>query len=531
MNKGMIRKMASKDSNKAERKASEAEEHARQLKKFNRNVIIVGVVFAIAVVVVLLFNSGLFYTGMDAVKIGSAGYSAVDFNFFYVNEYNEVYSSVANTMGTDYADYYMPDKSVSLSEQVYDASTGETWQEFLTERALSRMERVTAVCDAANAAGYTLTEEDTAAVDNAMLYLQYYAMYSGTDVDSYLVYMYGERMTQELYRENYEKLVLAQSYASYISDGFEYTPEEISAEYEAKKDSFDYINFYTMFVYADMPEGEASQEALDAAMESAKTEAESYAANIHDAESFSSQEMDYVLNHADHFTTNTYTVGTLYTNQGDDVPAIFKDWLLDSSRKEGDVEVFQYGGEDPESAQNGYYVVMFRDREDNDYNSVNGYYIYIANETVNKDNYETDEEYNTAVSDAAAFSKQEAEAILADYEAGTYETMDALVETYTYEITEHNELNQIGKHDVNGTLSSWYFDSSRKDGDSEVVTTAEGTYVLFFYGEDENAGDLLADNSLRNADYSAWEAAQAEGYEATTGWTIRFARKITAMGA
>lgn len=523
--------MASKDTNKAERKASEAEEHARQLKKFNRNVIIVGVLFVLAVIVVVLFNSNLFYTGIDAVKIGDTGYSAVDFNFFYVNEYNEIYSSISNTVGSDYASYYMPDTSTSLSEQVYNAETGETWADILTDRALARMERVTAVCDAANAAGYTLTEDDIATVDNAMLYLSYYAMYSGTDLSTYLVYMYGDKMTEEIYRENYEKLVLAQSYASYISGGFEYTADELAAEYAANADDFDYVNFYTMFVYADMPEDDSSQEALDAAMESAKTEAETYASMIYDVESFNSQEMDYVLSHADHFLSDTYTIGTLYTNQGTNLPSLFKEWLLDSSRKEGDVEIFASGGEDPTSTENGYYIVMFRDRENNDYNSVNGYYIYIANETVSEDNYETTEEYNAAVASAAEYAQEEAEAILADYESGEYETMDALIETYTYEITENNEFTQVGKHDVNGTVSSWLFDSARKEGDAEVVTASDGAYILFFYGEDENAGDLLAENSLRNADYTEWETAQAEGYEASTGWTMKFTRKINALGA
>ena len=63
-----------------------------------RKKLITGIVIAVVVVLLVLglvFNSNLFYTGMPAVKIGSTGYSATDFNYEYFNSYYNTYSSLS----------------------------------------------------------------------------------------------------------------------------------------------------------------------------------------------------------------------------------------------------------------------------------------------------------------------------------------------------------------------------------------------------------------------------------------------------
>jgi hypothetical protein len=393
---------------------------------------------------------------------------------------------------------------------------------------MQRLTRVTALCDAANEAGYELSEDQLSDVYTNYYYLAYYAtVYYGMDTDSYLVYMYGDRMTQDIYIENATRLALAGAYASVIEDSFDYTADELTAEYAEIADDYDYVSFQAMLIYADTD----NYDTLDEAMESASAQAESIASQITDSDSFTSQEMSYVVANADvvYGNDSDYVIGLTYTNQGSDIPDLFKDWLLDSSRQYGDVATFAYGGEE-DSTVNGYYIVMYTSRDNNDYNSVNGYYLLVSPESLSSDDYETTDEYNEAVAEASQAALDEANVIYADWTSGDYESVDDLVTDYSNELSDYAEIAQAGVNDISTTISSWYFDSSRKDGDSEVIEGSDGYYIAIYYGQDDTVANLFASESLRDADYSAWEADLTADYSYKTSWTMRFTRGITSLG-
>ena len=48
---------------------------------------IVAIVVVVLLVVGIVFNSTLFYTGVPAVKVGSRGYTAADFNYEYFRSF------------------------------------------------------------------------------------------------------------------------------------------------------------------------------------------------------------------------------------------------------------------------------------------------------------------------------------------------------------------------------------------------------------------------------------------------------------
>ena len=75
-------------------------------------------------------------------------------------------------------------------------------------------------------------------------------------------------------------------------------------------------------------------------------------------------------------------------------------------------------------------------------------------------------------------------------------------------------------------FNDFCFDPAREPGDTGIVFN-EGTYcgyhIIYFVSWGEPYRDVLADDSLRSADFSAWDAEISEGYEATIGFGMRYA--------
>ena len=127
---------------------------------------IIKAVIAIVVVVVVLFlivmNSSLLYSQVSAVKIGSRGFSADEYNYFYQNALYQEYSSIYQSMG-DYTSYFMDLNALDTQSCIYDSE--KTWSEYLEDQALKGMQETVALCDAAKADGYVLTDDDKAMIE------------------------------------------------------------------------------------------------------------------------------------------------------------------------------------------------------------------------------------------------------------------------------------------------------------------------------------------------------------------------------
>ncbi|MGM9521858.1 MAG: SurA N-terminal domain-containing protein [Oscillospiraceae bacterium] len=527
-------KRGSQDMSAKEARLTQRQKEQQEKKKLRTKVYIVAAALVVLIVFVLVFNSNLFYTHTTTVKVNDTGYTVADFNYYYVGTYNQYYSQMTSYYG-DYASMFMPSTAASLRDQVYDSSTGQMWSDVFETEALNSMVKVTMLCEEAEKAGYELSEDELAEIESTMELLSAMASSSGAaNIDAYLNYMYGKGMNEEIFRENLTRQTLATSYSTYIGEGFEYSDSELADYYDEHCDEFDYITYRRYFVKANIIEDDKDTEAdetvdFDTAMAEAAGIAEDFVSAATDEQSF----IDYAkkLDEAD----DTYDEdSTLYTTMGQNFSesAVYREWLLDSSRKAGDTVCISTGSE--EGTTNGYYVLYFIDRDKNDYRSVNGYYAYITPEAVSESDYSTTEAYEEAVQTA----KDSAETIM-NLVSGTYasseRTYDAFVETcnaYASNFTGSSEFSQVGKNDIIGVLSDWLFDSSRKEGDVELLYDETNGYFLVYYnGQQETTHDLeLADKTMRNDDYTAWEEERLADYSYDTAWTMRFTKKMAYLG-
>ena len=167
-------------------------------------------------------------------------------------------------------------------------------------------------------------------------------------------------------------------------------------------------------------------------------------------------------------------------------------------------------------------MVVFDSRDDNSGDTVNVRHILIEAEADEEGNY-TDE--------AKAAAKERAEEILQEWKDGdaTEESFAALAEEYSAD-TGSNTNGGLYENVFEGQMveefNDFCFDPAREPGDTGIVFN-EGTYcgyhIIYFVSWGEPYRDVLADDSLRSADFSAWDAEISEGYEATIGFGMRYA--------
>ena len=488
-------------------------------------------VLVVLIVFVSVFNSNLFYTGVAAVNVDGVKYSAAEFNYYYVMAFNEYSTQMQNAYG-DYYSLMMPSTTTSLRDQMYDSTAGQSWADFFQEQALENMKATTLLCREAEAEGYELSQEELDEFNTEMETLEATAeLYGYKNLETYLVYCYGKGMDPDLFREIALKATLASSYAEHKTDSFEYTKEELADYYSEHAEEYDYITYLLYFVEAEIAEDDEETEAdetvdFETAMADAAAVAEDFVAAVTDEQSF----IDYAreLDGNEDFDEDSVR----HTTRGSSISDTYKEWLFNESRTEGNVTCISTGSE--EGTTNGYYVLYFIDRDRNDYNAVNGYFAYLTPETVNESDYETDEEYESAVEESKEAAKAVMDMLYSMYTSTdkTYDDFVSSVESYVANLTGYREFTQMGVNDLPEAVSKWIFDEAPKEGDVEMLYDETYGYFLVYYsGRQEMTLDLeIADYQMKSEAYDSWLEENTADYTCKTGWTMRFTKKMSYLG-
>mgnify|MGYP000999127437 CR=1 FL=1 len=510
---------ASREKNKRKEEAA-APAAANEAKKgmskgLKTTLIAVCTVLVVCIVVFFyMLTSGFFAGHTTAATVGTHKLTPAMVNYFYKNAYS--------TMQEQYGDFmsYILDTNSPLDEQTYDADTGETWADFFTQQGLTTAAEVYAIADEAKANGYTLSEEEQAAIESQLTSLDLYAAYSNMNRNSYIAAVYGTGCSEKSFREYLEVTTLASSYAQSINNGFTYTDAEIAAEYEANPNSYDAVT-YRQFLVSDAmfqtdstdtedDDAEAEAETLsDEELTALKEElASKMAADTQgDEQAFIDQAYENCLESAkETYAEDSATLkeNQLYSSLSTDVA----DWLFDASRTEGDTTYIA-------NDSGVYYVLYYISRSTNDYLLPNVRHILIS---------VSDTSDETAMEEARA----KADEILAEFNAGdkTAESFGELAKENTGDSNgdEGGLYENIMPGQMVTEFNDWCFDESRQPGDTGIVETSYGVHVMYFDGFGNSYRDTLVENALRTADYNAWHDGVV-GDNAYT--TVPFGMKFT----
>ena len=483
-------------------------------------VLAVMVVFAIAIGVTRsITNSGVHERNTVALTVGDHEISNAELNYFYmsaINNFNSNYGSYAAMLGLD--------TSKPLNEQVINNDTGLTWADDFLNTAKDSARSAYALADAAEAAGFTLSEDDLADIDSAINNMKLYAnLYGYSSTKDFLKAQYGNGATEESYRQYVTLNALASAYRNSYSSSLTYTDADLRAaesENYEKYSSFTYNTYYLAASKFQTDEVDAdSDEAVKAAKEAADSLIGEDVATVED--------FDAAIAALD-VNRDTEASSTAYTDQQySSVSATIRDWVIDSARKEGDKTVIANtststddDGKETTTTQ-GYYAVFFTGSNDNTFPLVNVRHILIKFEGGTTDSTTGTTTYSDEEKEAA---KQKAEEILDEWMSGdaTEDSFAALA----------NEKSDDGNGTTGGlyenvypgqmvsSFNDWCFDESRQAGNTGIIESQYGYHVMYFVGKsDTTYRDYQIETELRNTDTQEWYDATVEAMPMTDGDT------------
>jgi hypothetical protein len=471
---------------------------------------LISIVVLVLVVLFIVFNSNLFYSGLTAIRMGDWKYTNSDFNYQYYNTFYNTYAQYYSYFGDSVS--YLLDPKKPLDEQQY--SDEQTYDDYFEETALNSLQQMSILYDMGKEAGFTLNDEQTATIKKAISDIKTNAAADGySDLDKYLRAMYGKGLTEksltELLNISYYATFYSQQLVQQWKDSF--TDEEKAAYYDSKRSEYDLITYYSYFVdgSADDEAGIDAETAMANALSIAQTIAVAKTEDTFGELVYNYCPEDKKETYKDYNATRKENVSpTSITNNN------WKTWLTDPARVYGDTTTFE--------ADNGYYVFMFTERNNNEYNLENYREIIIKVEV----NSETGEITNETL--AAAQAKVD-EIIKAYNDDPTEENFISLSDKYA--TVSEDGTNNSGLYEnvnmsmVSGAIADYVFSPDRTSGEVGYIYENETFYVFYTKDEGKQYNYTIAENLMSQERYDKAIADVSDKYAVNTTFAFLFAKK------
>lgn len=465
--------------------AQEAAKKARK-SKIRWTLGTIGVLVLIAAI--LFFNSGLFYRTVPAVQVDGKNYSTATVNYYYGTDY----INLVNQYGS-YASMFGLDTSTGLAGLASsDCPMLEdgTWRDYFLQQAGQDLVQIKSLKDYAAANGITLDADEQAEIQENLASVADAAKeYGFPSANRYLSALYGKGVNQSVLRQALTDRTLAGKAYDSVSDAQTYTPEELEAEYESYEGSRDLFHYATYFVSTGL-DADAEHEQVHQAMTEARATAEAILTGFKERESD-----DYIteLNAAvDHEVPGAQATERSNVSGGS-LEESYKSWMLDASRKAGDNLVVESEAED------GVTLVIFLDRNDNHYNTVNVRHILVQ--------FAADADGNVS-DEQKELAKTKAENILSQWQEGeaTEDSFAALARELSEDEGSKAEgglYENVYRGQMVGPFEDFCY-ADHQPGDTGIVETSYGYHVMYYVGQGEQYSNVLARNSLLSAYMDEW---------------------------
>ena len=484
---------------------------------------VIGVVIAVLVVILLVWHSGIFQRRTTALSVGGRDYSVTDVDYYF-------YSA----MQTEY--YYASmfglaafDPSADLHTQYVDEEETQSYYDYFMEQATTQLTEAAALENAAAEEGYTLTDEDKAAVEEEISSLKTSAEQNGyPNFETFLKNNYGKYMTASAFKTCVERAKLVSSYKTAYSDKQEVTTEDLEAYYEENAATLDSYDYRYILVDGSVPtttdeEGntvEPTEEETAAAMQAAEVKANEFADAVKAAEDKSATFGELAPDYVSESSKDSYAEDpdrSLYTGTvGSNLNSSFSSWLKEDGRTTGDVGVVE--------SSTGYYVVLFLDRYRNEDPTADIRHILIKAETAEEDDPATEDvdESTVPTQEALDAAKAEAEKLMAEWEAGdkTAESFGELANANSDD-PGSNTNGGLYENVYEGEFTifdSWLFGESHQPGDVTLIENTnsgqQGWCVVYYQNENVPVWQTTADSSIRSQRVTDWMDSLTEGLEA-----------------
>lgn len=473
-----------------------AQQEAAQAKRNAIIYTVIGVVSAVLVAALLIWNSGFFQNRAGALTIGDKTYTVADMQYYYGQIYSHYYSQ-AQAGTIDNLDYELP-----AEDQMYDEEEGKTWRDYILDETVHAMAEIKALVAYAEKEGYKMSEAGEQTVRENMDSLATEAAKGGyTTVNSFLKVAYGNAMTKSRFEQILRESVLASETSTRYQEALIYTDAQMNEFYIENKDEMDAFQYNSIYfttsvtpiknedgTYSDPTDAdkEAAKQAAMERAEKAKKELESGVVFDTVKEQFSG-DIKVALSPNESY-------------MGYELNTLFAEWLQDDERKAGDVTVMEAAD------GQGIYLVQFLYRGRSEEVTADVRHIFVAADRDEDASQPTEEQY--------AAAKEEAQKLLDEWKAGgateeLFAEMAAKESDDTASTSVGGLYTQISSLDgYVKSFTDWALDPARKAGDAGLVqntdSSVQGWHVMYYVGPNEVLWKLDADSAMRAEDVDEW---------------------------
>ena len=484
-------------------------------------------------------NSGVIERNTIAAVINGENMDSIQMNYYYIDhirnmhqQWKDMYGENMNTT----LSFMGLNLNAPLNEQKSSMADDKTWAEYFLDGALEKARTDYALYNKAMAEGFKLSEEDQAALDSGAQMMEIYAVYGGySSVNKYLQAIYGYGANEKSYAKYSEISTVASAYYNQYSDALTYNDAAIR---EHEKDKFDnYSSFsyalYSVNVSDYLTGGTKAEDGTTTYSDDEKAAAQKKAEEIANqlAATGNLDALDKAISELEINKDKTPTVVSTkndvvkYTALSTD----FQKWLADKERKADDITVLvnestslDADGKEIKTV-NGYYVLVFMERIDNERPLANVRHLLVKFEGGT-----TDAKGNKTYSDTEkTAAKAEAEKYLQEWKDGAA-TQDSFIELVKQHSDDTSKDTGGLFEDIHPespyveSFLAWSLDTDRKAGDTGVIVSDYGYHVMYYVGDDElTYRDYMITEELRAADVEKWYSAITEPVTATLGDTKR----------
>lgn len=495
--------MSASPEKKSQSKAERDEKRRREEQKGHRSMAIytvVAVVVVVAAVALMIWNSGLLQRNLTALDVNGTKYTAADLQYYYSSVYSEQ------------AQQYLFNSAQPVKKQVYDEATGQSWYDHLMDLAVESLTNSTALAAQARGEGFTLTAESQSRLDSFLSQLNTAWIGQTTSREALIRAQFGPYMTYDRLAELVSQELLASDYAQTKLDAIDHPDADYDAYYKEHADELDTVTYSYFLFRASVPSTDADGNPVELTDEEKASQLEFLKLDQHALADEVKAKLEGGADPealAEEYKDQLYSSAVSRRSTGASVSSyVYGDWLLDSSRKAGDVT---FSGQDLDGSAN-YYVVVYEGRTLVQEAAHDVRHILIQ---AGNGSNPTQAEYDEA--------ETKAQSVLDEWKAGeaTEDSFAALVSANTSDTASASSgglySNITASSNYEQAFLDWTIDPARKAGDTGLVKTGYGWHVMYYVAFKDPVWKQTTASALRDQDYEALTASASEGWTISRG--------------
>ena len=546
---------SSKKKIRKEQEAAKMTERQRKAQKEALRLKIYSIIFTVIIAAVLVSaivvfavkgiqTSGLLNKHTTALTIGDHKINSVEMNYYYMDSvtktYNQWETSYGNSLSTMLSIMGL-DLSKPLDEQPY-YDEDKTWADYFMDMAVENAHSDYALSDAAEAAGFTMSESDSLNLKSQIGSVEMQAMMSNfDDVDRFITAYYGPGSDYDSYVAYMTRTATASAYYTTYNNELTFTEDDVNAHADKHPNEYSSYSYaeYQLSVEDFLSEGTTdaegnvtyTDEQTAAAKEAAKAAADEIAkaTTLEELDAaiaaFATQEEataeeETAENSEVMVPASTKHENILYSSLGEK----YKNWLSEDGRKVGDIGVLENTSTSKDDDGNevtnttGYTVVFFSNLNDNKEAMSNVRHLLVC--PVAEEDEVTGEE---SISEEAWETAKET----AEMHLKTWKETDGTEEGFIEMVKESSEdsgsvenggLYENIHRDANyeEAFRDWAVDPARTKGETGIVKTSYGYHIMYYVGKTEATYfNYMITEELRAAALEEWYNGIKESATAT----------------